>query len=316
MPLMVSENNIASARFMTKLKIAITVILLSFLLYKIHPRQIFLTLQAANFDGLVIAVALGVVMLLIRWWKWHILVRDGLHTESHKQSFVSLVGGMAFALITPARVGELSRALFFPQGTKVQVGALTFLDRLIDLFVVLLFASLGATSRVSMFFRIMLGLAMALLALIVLRFESFLKLLHHWFKRGWLGLRIASLEQVGANLRHGTIAQNFGLSCCMTFLDLVTFYVLLRCFVEVRISVVLFVFPLVLLTNVAPITISGLGLREGTAIALLAWFGISSAAAFNATFLSYILNSVIPALIGAVYVKNMKLGLSMGSGPA
>jgi uncharacterized membrane protein YbhN (UPF0104 family) len=116
---------------------------------------------------------------------------------------------------------------------------------------------------------------------------------------------------VERNLSHGAIARNFLLSCCMTFIDLVTFYVLLRCFVAVPFSVILFVFPLVLLTNVAPITLSGLGLREGTAIALLALFGISSAAAFNATFLSYLLNSVVPALIGAVYAKNMKLSFSL-----
>jgi uncharacterized protein (TIRG00374 family) len=301
---------------MTKVKFVVTALLLCFLLYKIHPRQIYHTLREANFTGLLLALALGVVMLMLRWWKWHVLVKEGLQIHNGKQSLVSLLGGMAFALVTPARVGELSRALFFASGTKAQVGALTFLDRLVDLFVVLLFASLGATSRVSLTFRVLLAVAMALLALIVIFFESFLRLLRHWFKGGWLGTRVANLEEVGRNLKHAAIAQNFGISCCLTFVDLVTFYVLLRCFVDVKFAVVMFVFPLVLLTNVAPITISGLGLREGTAIALLALFGISSAAAFNATFLSYLLNSVAPAVAGAVYVKNMKLSFSMTSGQA
>lgn len=296
---------------MTKLKIAVTGLLLFFLLWKVHPRQIYLALQSANFDGLVIAIVLGSVMLLLRWWKWHVLVKGGLQTHNRKQSLVSLLGGMAFALVTPARVGELSRALFFGKGTKTQVGALTFLDRLIDLFVVLLFAFLGASSQVNASLRVLLGLTMGVLAWMVLRFESFLILLRRWFKGGWLGTRLSSLDEVGRNLKHGVIAQNFLISCCLTFIDLVTFYVLLKCFAEVRFSVILFVFPLVLLTNVAPITISGLGLREGTAIALLALFKVSSAAAFNATFLSYILNSVLPALVGAIYVKNMKLNISL-----
>ncbi|MFI5174162.1 MAG: lysylphosphatidylglycerol synthase transmembrane domain-containing protein [Terriglobia bacterium] len=296
---------------MTKLKIFISAVLLAFLLWKIHPRQIFQTLQAANFDGLIIAVGLGFVMLSLRWWKWHILVKGGLRICTPKQSLVSLLGGMAFALVTPARVGELSRALFFGNGTKTQVGALTFLDRLVDLFVVLLFASVGATSRVSPAFRIVLALTMGVMGLIVVRFESFLGLLRRCFKKGWLGTRLSTVEQVERNLSRGAIAQNFLLSCCMTFVDLVTFYVLLRCFVAVPFSVILFVFPLVLLTNVAPITLSGLGVREGTAIALLALFGISSAAAFNATFLSYLLNSVMPAMIGAAYAKNMKLSFSL-----
>lgn len=298
---------------MTKLKIGVTVVLLTFLLWKIHPRQILHTLRNANFEGLLAAVALGAAMLMLRWWKWHVLVKGALQTPSAKDSLVSLLGGMSFALITPARVGELSRALFFAKGKKTQVGALTFLDRVVDLLVVMIYATVGATSQASFLFRVVLAVTMGLLALIVIRFDSFLKLLRRLFKSGRLSERIARIEEVEQNLQGRIILQNFILSCCLTFVDLITFYVLLRCFVDIRFSVILFVFPLVLLTNVAPITLSGLGLREGTAIALLALFGISSAAAFNATFLSYILNSVLPAVVGAVYVKNMKLGFSLRS---
>ena len=296
---------------MAKLKLAVTALLLAFLLWKIHPQKILHTLRSANFHGLALAAGLGVIILILRWWKWHVLVKEGLHLNSPKQSLVSLLGGMAFALITPARVGELSRALFFDSGKKAQVGALTVLDRLVDLFVVLLFASLGATSRVNTVIRIVLVLAMIILAVIVIRFEAFLRLLQRYFKKGRLGSRIANLEEVGANLGHGAIAQNFGLSCSMTMVDLVTFYVLLRCFVTIPFTVVLLVFPLVLLTNVAPITISGLGLRETTAVTLLALFGVPSAAAFNATFLSYLLNSVAPAIAGAILARNMKLSFSL-----
>ncbi|MDD5541725.1 MAG: lysylphosphatidylglycerol synthase transmembrane domain-containing protein [Acidobacteriia bacterium] len=296
---------------MAKIKIVVTVLLLALLLWKVHPRHIYTALKEANFNGLVLAVVLGLVMVLLRWWKWHVLVKDGLKAGGPKQSLVSLLGGMAFALVTPARVGELSRALFFPKGTKTQVGMLTFLDRVIDLFVVLLYASLGATSRVSPVFRIVLGATMAVLAFVVLRFDWVVRLLRRWFQGGWLGSRLAGLDQVERNLRHVTILKNFILSCSLTFFDLITFFVLLRCFVPtVSFSVVLLVFPLVLLVNVAPITISGLGLREGTAIALLAIFKISSAAAFNATFLSYILNSVAPAVVGAIYARNMKVSFS------
>ncbi len=296
---------------MGKLKILITGLLLAFLLWKIHPQQIYQALRIANFDGLGLAVILGGVMLALRWWKWHVLVREGLKNHNPKQSLVSLLGGMAFALVTPARVGELSRALFFAPGTKAQVGALTFLDRLVDLFVVLLFAFLGASSKVGTPFRLVLALAMALLAMIALRFEALARWLGRRFKKGRLSSRIASLEEVGANLGHKVLAKNFGLSCCVTLVDLVTYFVLLRCFVDVHFTVVLFVFPLVLLTNVAPITLSGLGLREGTAIALLAIFKISSAAAFNATFFSYLLNSVAPAIAGAILAHHMKLSFSL-----
>ena len=58
------------------------------------------------------------------------------------------------------------------------------------------------------------------------------------------------------------------------------------------------VFPLVLMTNILPITIGNLGIREGTTIFLLDTFGISSEIAFNISIILFFMHSIIPAIIG------------------
>nr|WP_273333797.1 lysylphosphatidylglycerol synthase domain-containing protein [Dictyoglomus turgidum] len=60
----------------------------------------------------------------------------------------------------------------------------------------------------------------------------------------------------------------------------------------------LYGYPLVMLVNLVPMTIAGLGLREGTAILLLNKFSIPSNVAFNVSFLIFLLNTALPAIWG------------------
>ncbi len=65
-------------------------------------------------------------------------------------------------------------------------------------------------------------------------------------------------------------------------------------------DIVLLTFPLVILTNILPVTIGGLGLREGTAALLLAHYGVSSADAAVTALLSSTVNTYLPGLAGAL----------------
>ena len=53
------------------------------------------------------------------------------------------------------------------------------------------------------------------------------------------------------------------------------------------------VFPLTLLTNVLPITIGNLGVREGATIILLKEFEISSEISFNIAILLFFLHHIL-----------------------
>ncbi len=62
------------------------------------------------------------------------------------------------------------------------------------------------------------------------------------------------------------------LSACVAIIQC---YLLVNAFQPADFSTVFFTFPLIILTNIVPVTISGLGVREGAAVLLLPQFGVS-----------------------------------------
>ena len=72
-----------------------------------------------------------------------------------------------------------------------------------------------------------------------------------------------------------------------------------------QLSIVYKVFPITLLTNILPITIGNLGVREGATILLLREYGIESEIAFNTAIILFFLHSFIPAIIGIYMVQSI-----------
>jgi uncharacterized membrane protein YbhN (UPF0104 family) len=64
-------------------------------------------------------------------------------------------------------------------------------------------------------------------------------------------------------------------------------------------DIVILTFPLVILTNVLPITIGGLGVREAASAILLSHFGVPPSEAALAAFLMFGINTALPGLLGA-----------------
>ncbi len=59
-------------------------------------------------------------------------------------------------------------------------------------------------------------------------------------------------------------------------------------------------FPVITLSTILPITIGGLGVREGTAIYFLKRYQIPEAVAFNTFFTHFVIANVLAGLLGAI----------------
>ena len=102
------------------------------------------------------------------------------------------------------------------------------------------------------------------------------------------------------SLRPQRVWYAFGLSVIVLAFNVVQFYLLLRAFQMVPLVAVAATCPLVFVALILPVTIAGFGVREVTAAALLARFGVAPAAAVDASLLLFTINIGIPALAGAV----------------
>lgn len=291
------------------IKISLTLGVLGFLLIKVKAETIVSALARVEPYWLFIAVLLGAAMVALRWFKWHLLVKSGLGFATGSQTFASLLGGMAFALVTPARVGELSRVAFLSTGKRAEAGGLVLVDRFIDLSVVLIFATIGILAFLGASeapLLVVLSLVIASLVLAIFKLDFFLRLGSNLVPIKKLRDLISSASTGLERLPNKVLAVNLALTLIMTLLDLFCLYVLVRALGETNFKAVAFAYPLIMLTNLVPITISGLGIRESTSVMLFTkFFAIPSAIAFNATFLSYLLNSLTPALIGIYFFRKL-----------
>lgn len=104
-----------------------------------------------------------------------------------------------------------------------------------------------------------------------------------------------------------TMGVCFAYSMLAFIITLSQCFLLINSFESVSFAVVFAVFPIVIISNILPFTIGGLGVREGVAVVLLSFFGVSASAAANSSFLLFFINTLTPGVIGALFVSKLRL---------
>jgi uncharacterized protein (TIRG00374 family) len=224
-------------------------------------------------------------------------------------SIRSYLAGLPFALATPARAGELARALYFRSEDVPVATGLVLVDKSFDLLAIMGLSLIGA--------RIFLSqntiLLICLLTLIIVFILIFLKHYHYTLfgkiERYWIFKKLNEILLGLELLTLKVFLICFFLTVLMFFVIFLQCYTLLMTFYSYSFSfsVVLFCFPLVILSNIVPITIGGLGVRENVAVFCLSFFDIPSVVAFTATFSLFVLNVLLPSLIGIVVISQPKV---------
>jgi uncharacterized membrane protein YbhN (UPF0104 family) len=257
-------------------------------------------------NPLLMATALpfGFLMLAIRVYKWRLLLRRVAAATTFGEAWRSVMGGMAFGLFTPGRVGEVSRAVFLPDALRLPAGGLFVVDRACDLLSILVVGLAGAASVISGTAKLWLaaaaiGLGAGVLSLPRLapalpRLLNFSEKLRRPAERFVAGVRLVRARDIGAN---------FLLALALMALNVVSLYVLVLAFEPVTFEAALFCLPLILLTILVPLTPAGLGVREGAAVLLFQGFGVGLEAAVNATLLLHVINTLAPGVYGLLALR-------------
>jgi uncharacterized membrane protein YbhN (UPF0104 family) len=110
------------------------------------------------------------------------------------------------------------------------------------------------------------------------------------------------LRAAGQSLQTITSAPFTALATLSTSLDLLTFFFLLRAFHAVNFRAALVTLPWIVAAGGLPISVSGLGPREGVAALLLARYAIPSATACDVSLLLFVFSGLLPALIGTFWL--------------
>lgn len=274
----------------SEVRLALTGLCLGAVVVYIGPRHILEAFQGADL-GLLLGVSLLTVPLIMtKILRWMILVRLEMKAGFYAVG-VSYLMGLMLSIFTPAGAGEVGRAAFLPnsEGHQARLGGKALLDKLVDLTVLALFAAVGL---------ILYGQPLGFLMLIgVVAGAAFAV---------WLSQRSAattSQQTVLGRVLHSmaqtplpSLAAVAGLAALgFTALYLELFGVM-RAFDSSIPYESAFVFPIITLSTILPITINGLGVREWTAVVVLG--SLESSVVANAVFVHFLIVNLPPALLG------------------
>ncbi len=283
-------------------------VLLFLLLSRLRLSELVVALREADGIYLGLAVLAGLLFLLVRAYKWFLIVRPYLVVPRFYTVLVSYMFALGISIFTPGRVGEIARIGGIGVTQKSAPAALFLFDRFVDVLVVFSMAVLGMYlllpyKSYALVLFILLSVSVMGLFCIPRIYGSLQRLI----ARLPFGTKLDRLFRSVALMERGTIALNILLTLGSYTICIFEVYLILRAFCNPKLSTVLAVHPLVMVTNILPVTIGGLGLREGASVVLYGRFGIPEEHAFWAGFLIFVFNTLLHGIVGTVLI-NVRTG--------
>ncbi|MDY6853843.1 MAG: lysylphosphatidylglycerol synthase transmembrane domain-containing protein [Thermodesulfobacteriota bacterium] len=287
------------------IKIVVSGGLLYAIILKIDWSQLSVSVIQGDLFYLCLGVFFGVAFNLVKFMKWHNLVKVRNHTYTYWDGAKSYMIGNALGLITPMRAGDIGRALYFDQKERPRIIGLTIIDRLIDLAIVVMLAIGGSFTLINKGF----GTLVVLLSIFILFMlyspnimcKAFKIIIPTRFSR----LNIIKGLDAFDNLDFRVITIASILSLIAFFFVILQFYYLVMAFEDITLLAIFLVTPLVTLSTIIPVSLMGLGIREGLSILLLSTYGVSASTAFSAAFLFFIINNVSISIIGIIHLSRI-----------
>jgi uncharacterized membrane protein YbhN (UPF0104 family) len=282
-------KQIVKQKLVYLLKFCIGTALVIWILFQIDQKQFldyFLTLDVAV---LFIIIFLSIVSLTIQFNRWKYLVLNNSANFDFKDLLPSFFAGFAFRLMVPGGHAEISKIFLLSgkkRGKAVAFGMEKFFQTFIKIFLILAVLPLSFPQYTPY----------CLLALVLLVIGYF------FIPRIPL---IKDLQEKEVN-NYRIFAYTTLFSLAIFTVMALQYYVLLNQISTISLPATLHTVIYLWGAGIIPISISGLGVREGLAVYFLRLYGISAAHAVATSLFLFTLNTVIPAIIGTYFINKRK----------
>ena len=301
------------------IKVGVAVVLLGLMFYTVRPQAIWSALQSGRYELVIISLLLMPVNIYLQEYKWRYLVRLIHPRMTFTESLGSLLGGMAFGIVTPGRLGEYGRGLLVRHTTTLNLVGLTVIDKFYNLGCTVAFG-LPALMTLPWAFNLisgnlfysMIGLLISI-NLVLLYFaldpkpvRSLIYALQIMFPRGDRIAQLAyGLDRFGNQQARATLL----LTLAHYVVFLLQYYFLICSFATMDIITSSRGAASVLFAKSAmPIAIADLGVDQLVSVQFFGQFGAPAEAAFNASILLFAMNVLLPALIGVLFMGRLQIG--------
>lgn len=281
---MKKKNNVK--RWIGMIKYPVTILILILILRKIDIDSLSVIITQLPVNSLIILFILSLVKIYLQYNNWKTFLN--LITESKiKEStmLLSFFAGISFRMVSPGGVGVYGRMFLLPAAKRQSFWVITY-EKFIQTWCIIILGAVGG----ALYFEDLPFIWKILVIGIILILPI---LLPHLISREnkyrkYAGRYINTLVPV-------TFWQ-----IVINFITIIQYYLFFSNYIEFSLRKAISSVPLVQISNLIPVTISGLGLREYFAIRVYEPLGISGELAISCSLSIFVLSNLLPAMVGVI----------------
>ena len=270
-------------------------------------------------------ILLVFLMMFLNWileaTKWRFLIRK-IEKVSIFTSLCAVFSGITVSVFTLNRVGEYGGRVFcLEKADRIQGVLITVLGSMAQLLTTIFFGSIGILflnnyipelqdlyQEIDFAYPIMFFMLLLLNILLLLLFHNISVLSNLMDKFSWLN-KYKKYKEVFTYYNAQELTIVFILSVFRYAVFTTQFFILLKLFAVDIIyfdAIILTMVMLFVISVIPTIAITEIGVRGSVALFLFGLISTNSAGILSATFVMWIINLVLPAIIGTICVFTLK----------
>jgi hypothetical protein len=267
-----------------------------------------------------------IFLMLVNWgiesYKWKLLMHP-LEELSFIKSVQSVLAGCSITMLTPNRTGEFGgRIMFVSQKNRTKAISLTFLGSISQLLVTLIGGSIaviwinffaqGESNFLKLAPYIKTGFLFIFILLSLLLFLLFINIRSfiNWFFRFSFFIKIKKHLDILRSFENKVLLRILFYSCLRYLVFILQYVLILKLFqvdIEFHKALILLAVFYLLMAIIPTIGIVELPIRASASVILLGMFSTNKLGIELAAFGIWVLNLIIPSIIGSLFILNNKI---------
>ena len=277
-------------KIIVAVKLIITLLVLYFISRKIDFNLLFANFIKISFLSFILVVFTTLVKLTIQYSNWRDYLKLNPHNKSpHIEIIKSFFIGMSLHFLLPAGVGQFGKVYFVSNKKSATVFSVG-IERIFITWKNLFFAAVAG-----IFYFDEINLWLKLVITVIIFFSPYLIYLISYISKS------KSFISYLKNYR-SIVPQVIGKQIIFTLISLLQYYIILNNFTKISFFSIFKSVPLIHLSHIIPVSFSGFGIREFFALKVFAEFNITPEVAVCTTLFIFIVNTVLPALVGEYFL--------------
>jgi uncharacterized protein (TIRG00374 family) len=303
-----SESVVIYKRVISVLiRVIVSVLVLYLIISLVKWENVLAACQSADARYILLGGLFLFANLGLRTLKWHTMLHSVKEAPSFWEAFGSVMLGISLGSFTPGEIGEFAgRALHVADAKKSHLVGLALLDKA-QIFVVTSAAGIMSLailflkdsfvvfllSFCILFFSIIFFMRMDILARIGHQLNASL------FQKSW----VTKVLDGFTLLDSGQLFTTLFYTICFHGILVVQMFLFIHAFAYINLSnAFIGTSAMMFVKSCIPISLGDLGIREAGSILFFSTFGISQAAALNASLLLFVVNILIPSIGGMLFL--------------